>query len=205
MITGGEAFGFLGGALGVVVALPQALRIRKLGHGQGVSLTMWLITLVVNASWLGYGVLLQSPSLIISNIIGFATSSLVVAALLNRGWITWPAMYAAGALWLVLELQFSINVITGFLIVLTLYRLPQLIKSVQNLRRGLETAVSMKSLFVSLTALTCWMVYSVASGRPQLVLTTSSALAMTLAITTLEVLTARLAIKRAAAVSTLEV
>lgn len=201
MISYGEVFGFLGGALGVVVALPQALRIRKLGHGQGVSLVMWLITLVVNASWLGYGIILQSPSLVISNIIGFATSSLVVAALLNRGWMTWPAMYLAGGLWLLLELQFSINAITAFLIALTLYRLPQLIKSVKNLRLGLESAVSMKSLFVSLSALTCWMIYSVASGRPQLVLTTSSALVMTLAITTLEIFTARLASKRAALIA----
>ena len=199
MISYGEVFGFLGGTLGVVVALPQALRIRQLGHGYGVSLVMWLITLLVNASWLGYGIMLQSPSLIISNIVGFFTSSLVVAALLRKGWLAWPVMYGAGALWLLLELQFSLNVITGFLILLTLYRLPQLIKSVKNLREGRETAVSMRSLFVSLTALACWMIYSLASGRPQLVLTTSTALAMTLAITTLEVITARLSSRRAVA------
>lgn len=193
----GEIFGFLGGALGVSQALPQAIRIRRLGHGYGVSLAMWIATLVVNASWLGYGLMLHSPSLIISNIIGFSTSSLVVGALLNKGWVAWPVMFAAGAAWLFLELQVSFEVLTGFLIVLTLYRLPQLIKSVRNLRAGRPTAVSLPGLLVGLSAIGSWMVYSVLSGKNQLILTTGSALLMTLAIVTLEVITGQLAKNRA--------
>lgn len=189
----GELFGFLGGALGVSQALPQAIRIRRLGHGYGVSLVMWLATLLVNASWLGYGLMLHSPSIIISNAVAFITSSLVVAALLNRGWLAWPVMFAAGGFWLFLELQVSFNVITGFLVALTLYRLPQLIKSVRNLRAGKPTAVSLPGLLVGLGAICSWMVYSVLSGKSQLILTTGTAMAMTLTIVTLELITLRIA------------
>jgi uncharacterized protein with PQ loop repeat len=37
-----EVVGFIAGALGMFFGLPQALRVRRLGHGRGVSLISWL-------------------------------------------------------------------------------------------------------------------------------------------------------------------
>ena len=36
-----ELVGFIAGALGMFFGLPQALRVRRLGHGRGVSLISW--------------------------------------------------------------------------------------------------------------------------------------------------------------------
>jgi hypothetical protein len=43
MHTIGELCGFAGGTLGTVVAVPQVMRIRRLGHSDGVSLLPYLL------------------------------------------------------------------------------------------------------------------------------------------------------------------
>ena len=63
-----EFFGFVAAALGVLQALPQTLRVRRLGHGRGVSLAMWLMMTGSSSVWLGYGLRIGSPSLIASTV-----------------------------------------------------------------------------------------------------------------------------------------
>ena len=192
----GEIFGYIGGTLGVLMALPQALHIRRRGNGYGVSLTMWLLTLLVNASWLGYGIKLGSPSLVISNIVGFTTSAFVVSQLVNKGWWIWPAMYIIAAAWAGIEMSLPLEFTTVLLIALTFYRFPQILRSVKNLKAGKETSVSLRALFIGLGAISSWEVYSVLSGHPQLVLTTSIALTMTSTIVLLELVTLKLSKKK---------
>jgi len=46
-----EVVGFIAGGIGIFFGLPQALRVRKLGHGRGVSLISWTLQFAVAASW----------------------------------------------------------------------------------------------------------------------------------------------------------
>ena len=50
-----EVVGFIAGGIGIFFGLPQALRVRKLGHGRGVSLISWTLQFAVAASWATYG------------------------------------------------------------------------------------------------------------------------------------------------------
>lgn len=183
-----EIFGFIAGGIGVYTAVPQALHIRKLGHGTGVSLGYWITMLVVNASWFGYALLVSSPSIIFANGVGFITSGLVVAALLKRELIVWPIMLVAGALWCWGFLQLPMPIITVLLVALTFSRLPQLIRSVRSYRAGIETAVSLRSLYIGLVTMLLWEAYSFASGLIQLIITTTIGLTLTLTVLTLEIL-----------------
>jgi len=183
-----EIFGFIAGGIGIYTAVPQALHIRKIGHGNGVSLGFWITMLVVNASWFGYALLVNSPSIFFSNGIGYLTSGLVVAALLKREWLVWPVMLAGGVLWCWLFMMLPMAVIAVVLVALTFSRLPQLIRSVRSYRAGIETAVSLRSLYVGLLTMLLWEAYSFASGLVQLEITTTVALALTLAVLVLEIL-----------------
>ena len=181
-----EIFGFVAGAIGVYMAVPQARNIRKLGHGEGVSLTYWAVLVMVNASWLGYGILLGSPSLIVSNVLGFTTSTMVVTALINKGWIAWPVIYGIGAVWVLAFKMLPIAVITVLLVAMTFNRLPQIYRSVQNLRAGVASAVSMRSQYYLFTAMILWEFYSFMSGHVSLVITTTTGLLLTSVVITLE-------------------
>ncbi|MEN9737905.1 MAG: hypothetical protein RJA26_1138 [Actinomycetota bacterium] len=183
-----EIFGFIAGGIGVYTAVPQALHIRKIGHGTGVSLGYWITMLVVNASWFGYALLVNSPSILFANGIGYITSGLVVAALLKREWLVWPVMLAAGSIWCWLFMMLPMAVITVVLVALTFSRLPQLIRSVRSYRAGIETAVSLRSLYIGLLTMLLWEAYSFASGLIQLVITTTVGLTLTLTVLVLEIL-----------------
>ena len=181
-----EFFGFAAGAIGVYMAVPQARHIRKLGHGEGVSLTYWSVLLLVGASWLSYGILINSPSLIVSNVLGFTTSAMVVTALVRRGWIAWPVIFALGAIWVLLFKLLPLGLITVLLVGMTFNRVPQIVRSVQNLRNGVASAVSMKSQYYLLSAMLLWEVYSFMSGHFSLVVTTTTGLTLTSAVIVLE-------------------
>jgi uncharacterized protein with PQ loop repeat len=181
-----EFFGYAAGAIGVYLAIPQALHIRRLGHGEGVSLTYWLIMLVMMSSWLSYGLIIESPSIIASNILGFFTSALVVSALINRGWKFWAIAIVAGTAWVFLFKLVPLAIITVFLVVGTFSRVPQIIRSIQNLRGGVASAVSMRSQFMSLATMLLWECYSFLSGKQSLVITTTSGLTLVLVVIGLE-------------------
>jgi hypothetical protein len=77
-----ELLGFIGGGIGMFYGLPQALRIRRLGHGIGVSLNTWLLTFGVSTSWAAWGFGANSPSALIMNICGALVNGSVVVAIM---------------------------------------------------------------------------------------------------------------------------
>ena len=79
-----EFFGYLAAALGVLQAWPQTRKVRALGHGRGVSITMWVMMSTSNAAWLGYGVRIGSPSLVTSTIASACLNLSVVLALVDN-------------------------------------------------------------------------------------------------------------------------
>jgi uncharacterized protein with PQ loop repeat len=97
-------------------------------------------------------------------------------------------MLAAGAIWCWLFMMLPMAVITVVLVALTFSRLPQLIRSVRSYRAGIETAVSLRSLYIGLLTMLLWEAYSFASGLIQLVITTTVGLTLTLTVLVLEIL-----------------
>jgi uncharacterized protein with PQ loop repeat len=193
-----EIFGFIGGALGTLQGLPQAWRIYKLKTGYGVAISSWILMLARMATWMGYGWYMQSPSIMVSNLIGSFTSALVVAAMRPnraRAWL-WlvPLIFFCGLL-----VQFIPLFITSILLVLlTLARVPQLFKSIQNAKAGKVTAVSLSALALGIGSMMAWAVYGFMLNDFIVLLTTGLAFVMMVIISALEIATNRVAQRTAA-------
>lgn len=184
-----EIFGAIGGVLSMVQAVPQAWRIYRMNTGYGVSLSAWLLMLYRMASWMGYGILVGLPSVYVTNGIGAFTSALVVVALLEQRHKAWlwliPTTLGCVAIILVSPWWLIWIILLGF----TLSRLPQLFVSIQNMRRGKVTAVSISAIVVGTISMACWAIYGWIHQDPLVLWTTLLAAALMLSIGALEVYT----------------
>ena len=64
-----EGIGFLAATLTTAAFVPQAYKIWRLKSAEGVSITMYLVMLTGVGLWEVYGWMIQSPPVILSNII----------------------------------------------------------------------------------------------------------------------------------------
>ncbi len=64
-----EGIGFLAATLTTAAFVPQAYKIWRLKSAEGVSTTMYLVMLTGVGLWEVYGWMIQSPPVILSNII----------------------------------------------------------------------------------------------------------------------------------------
>jgi MtN3 and saliva related transmembrane protein len=67
-----ETLGFVAAVLTTLSFLPQALRIRRLGSADDVSLTMYLMMVTGQGLWLIYGIVIMSPSMIGANVVSMS-------------------------------------------------------------------------------------------------------------------------------------
>ena len=185
--TVAEIFGFIAAILGVMQGLPQAAKVRALGHSAGVSLVMWLMMTGSSAAWLGYGIRTGSPSLIASTVATIVINGRVVVAIRpdHRMLVAWlglgSAVFAAGTAalphWVVAPMLYAF----------TLSRVPQVMRSWKSRRLATsESAVSVGSIALSMGCLLSWEVYSVLLASPTLIGTTTVALATNVAVAWLE-------------------
>ena len=191
-----EIFGFIGGGLGTLQGIPQAWRIYRMKTGYGVSISSWILMLLRMSTWMGYGIYIASPSIMVSNLIGAFTSALVVAAMRPnqlRAWL-WivPVIALCGFLVQILPLV----VTSVILVLLTLSRVPQLIRSIANAKAGKVTAVSISALALGIGSMLAWGTYAFMVNDPLVLYTTLLAMAMMLTIGTLEIATNRIAQRR---------
>lgn len=186
-----ELLGFIGGGIGMFFGLPQARRIRAVGHGEGVSLTGWVLMFAVSASWASYGVSIGSPSVIITNTIAGMVNGSVVIALVGyeRRPLLWLPVFAAAVLGFVLVMPEA--VVSALLIALVFAQTPQILESFRSVREGRVSVVSLNAMLVSIVSLLCWGGYAILSERHLMMVTTSLALAVNLSITALELLARR--------------
>lgn len=165
-----EILGFIGGALGIFFGLPQALRIRRLGHGRGLSLISWLLQLGVATSWAAFGFDKNSPSLLATNMAAGLINASVVWVILNnrlRAMLTISILVVCVA-GLVLTLPASIASV--LLISLVFAQSPQVYKSFKNIKIGKESAVSVVAMGVSALSGIFWIIYAVTITDSLLVL-----------------------------------
>lgn len=64
-----EYIGFFAATLTTSAFLPQAYKIWKSKTADGLSLTMYLVMGTGTLSWLAYGIMIKSPSMIVANVI----------------------------------------------------------------------------------------------------------------------------------------
>ncbi|MEY4618757.1 MAG: hypothetical protein RL101_943 [Actinomycetota bacterium] len=176
----GEAAGLAGGALGTIMGIPQVMRIRKLGHSDGVSLLPWLLLCITYSAWFTYGCMLVSPALIVSNLLTYIVGAFVIVAIRGNKLSSYAIMAGISVVTSAFVLNAPEVLIQALLVVLTFSRLPQLLVSWKNRKRNQATAISLGSLFIALTGATLWMLYSVLTEHPFFIVTTSLAIGLSL-------------------------
>ena len=182
-----EVIGFLAGTLGMFNALPQVRLVRALGHGEGVSVTAWMLTFIVNACWAGYGIRFGSPSIILTNTIAGILAASVLVALLGMTARVILGLSAATAVFVAAALMLPDQLITSLLIALTFSRLPQVWESYRSWLQAKPTAVSFGSLMMTLFSLIGWAAFSVLQQNRMMMTTTGIAMVLAIAITAFEI------------------
>jgi uncharacterized protein with PQ loop repeat len=178
-----EVFGFIAAVLGVLQAWPQARKIRQLGHGHGVSLTMWVLMTGSSAAWLGQGIRLGSPSLITSTVASAGMNLLVVLALTQSPRVVVTRFVVLSTVVVVAIATLPLWFTTPVLFAFTLSRLPQIARSWKSKKHGIPgSAVSMGMLSLSIACLLVWEVYSILWKSWVLIGTTTVALSTSLLV-----------------------
>ena len=183
-----ELLGFIAGGLGMFFGLPQALRVRKLGHGRGVSLISWMLQFGVATSWAAYGFDIDSPSVLLTNVGAGLVNASVIFAIIRNNVKTFVILsgYAAGLSALILNLPSAI--VSALLIALVFAQSPQIVKSFKNLAIGAESAVSVSALSVSSVSILLWFIYAVLADVPLILLSTTIAVSINISIIILELI-----------------
>lgn len=181
-----ELLGFFGGTIGILQGVPQALRIRRLGHADGVSLSHWYFMATQFAAWVGFGLRVDSPAIWVTNALTFATSAAVIFGIQS-------SKLKAGAYSLLLATAAATFTWFGpgllvdwFLIAMVASRLPQLIRTFRNRKTADPTAVSISSLAISLASMAFWFAYAIINVNTLVIITTIIAVSITLATAIIE-------------------
>ena len=81
----GVWFGYIAATLTTLAFVPQAVKTIRSKDTRGISLGMYAAFTVGVAFWLGYGIVLQSWPMIVSNIVTFALAATILAMKLRHG------------------------------------------------------------------------------------------------------------------------
>lgn len=79
----GEIFGWLGACVGVILGLPQLLRLMRTRNIDGLSLMSWRLIIAMNIAWTAHGIRLGEANMITTNSLQMACS-VPIAVLLSR-------------------------------------------------------------------------------------------------------------------------
>ena len=80
-----EWLGYVAATLTTLAFVPQAVKIIRTRDTRGISLGMYLAFTVGVALWFGYGIVLHSWPMIVSNAITFVLASIILALKLRHG------------------------------------------------------------------------------------------------------------------------
>lgn len=80
-----EWLGYVAATLTTLAFVPQAVKIIRTRDTRGISLGMYLAFTVGVALWFGYGIVLHSWPMILSNAITFVLASVILALKLRHG------------------------------------------------------------------------------------------------------------------------
>lgn len=80
-----EWLGYVGATLTTLAFVPQAVKIIRTRDTRSISLGMYLVFTAGVAFWFGYGLVLGSWPMIVSNAITFVLASVILAMKLRHG------------------------------------------------------------------------------------------------------------------------
>jgi len=187
-VISAEVVGFIAGSIGVFFGLPQALRVRKLGHGRGVSLVSWALQFAVAISWATYGFDAKSPAILMTNLVAAVVNASVIMAILknNAKSILFLTIYSAT--WATLVLVLPSALVATLLVALNFAQLPQIVKSFHNIGAGKDSAVSITALSVSCFSILIWFIYGFMAQDSLIKVSASVALSINTVIIALEII-----------------
>lgn len=81
----GEWIGYVAATLTTLSFLPQAVMTIRTRDTRGISLGMYVVFTVGVACWFGYGLVLQSWPMIVSNLVTLGLSATILALKLRHG------------------------------------------------------------------------------------------------------------------------
>lgn len=160
-----EIVGFIAGAIGISSALPQTLRIRKLGHSKGVSLPTWLIGYSAGSSWVGYGITTNSPAQWVTNGISCLLTMTVIFAILKNHPRTYFILVVIPFIFITFALLVPHTILSGFLLIFSATKIPQVVKSWRTWRVLGLSAVSIPACLFSMIDDSFWITYGVLGHR----------------------------------------
>ncbi len=79
-----EIFGSIGGMLTTICFIPQAIKLIRTRHTEGVSVLMYAIFTLGVLFWLVYGLMLNSRPMIIANSVTLALSATILVVLVKE-------------------------------------------------------------------------------------------------------------------------
>lgn len=183
-----EVVGFIAGGIGIFFGLPQALRVRKLGHGRGVSLISWTLQFAVAASWATYGFDTKSPSIMLTNLVALLVNASVIMAILRNNVKSISLLIIYAAMWATLILSLPSAAVSTLLVALNFAQSPQVVKSFHNIRVGKDSAVSVTALSVSCFSILIWILYGFMADDSLIKVSALVALSINSLIITLELI-----------------
>lgn len=161
-----ELLGLIAGTLGLAIALPQVLKIQRLGNYEGVSTLTWILMFSSCSAWFGYGLRTASASQAATNLIALLLDAWLLALILRRYPWRYPLLIVLFAAMFAAAYFLPIFVMSALLMSFSVVRWPQAVTSVRRWRAGIPApAVSYLTWAMALSSTSLWGVYALITGR----------------------------------------
>lgn len=177
--------GFVAALLTFVMVMPQTLKIWRDNSAVGVSLLTWSMFLCTYAMWFGYSIRTGNVTSTVSNIFTDLLLGLLVLGILRverrAGTIRiGAAVYACAALFFLIGMLSPLAVVFALMLLATLMRLPQIIKSFHTMVNRTPSEVSFPTWWIGIGASVAWTVHGLL--LPDMIFVVTSLIAIVFAI-----------------------
>lgn len=175
--------GYLGAMLGVVMVVPQIVRIVRHPRLAGVSPLSWAMTSLSCLGWLIYGIRTKAAPQIPGNVL-LVTGAVVVVLLVHHSVSrVHRAAVLGGTAALLVAIAFALppQAVGYFAFSIGLFSgLPQLADSIANWRGHVNSGVSVSAWSLRIGSQSCWLAYAI--GTSDLVVGISACVVLSTAI-----------------------
>jgi uncharacterized protein with PQ loop repeat len=182
--------GYLGATLGVVMVVPQIVRIVRHPRLAGVSPLSWALTTMACMNWLIYGVRTHAAPQIPGNVL-LVTGAVVVVLLVHHpvSRLRRAAMLGAtAAVLMTIAFLLPADLVGYFAFSIGLFSgLPQLADSIANWRGHVNSGVSVSAWTLRIASQSCWLAYAVGTADLAVGISACVVLSTAIAMVVLEV------------------
>jgi len=159
--------GYLGATLGVVMVVPQILRIVRQPSLSGVSPLSWSLTSMACLNWLIYGVRTDAAPQIPGNVLLVGGAVIVVLLIHHSVSRARRAalLVATNAVLVTIAFVIPADTVGYFAFGIGLFAgLPQLADSIANWRGHINSGVSVSAWGLRIGSQTCWLAYAIGTS-----------------------------------------